>query len=197
MIRFWSRFWLDRSRESCTWVRHKKIGNYNCISKWRGEGKRHCRFDLSVGGNFKIVYETEEMWLPGLPIWVSTWKQKISIIKKNALVFKLSTLSSHWRGPWRWTSIQQGVEVTSCLWYSAPQPFTKLILGGKSNENPSQHNTEYDKVWQRKKYEEASWRSKKLSQNNTKPDCAHLGQLVHCFKPMVHRLGGVDNMKPS
>jgi len=21
------------------------------------------------------------------------------------------------------------------------------------------------------------------------PDCAHLGQLVHCFKPMVHRLG--------
>ena len=49
------------------------------------------------------------MWLLGLPIWVST-------------------LSSHWRGPCRWISIQQGVEVTSCLWYSAPQPFTKDIL---------------------------------------------------------------------
>ena len=45
----------------------------------------------------------------GLPIWVST-------------------LSNHWRGPCRWTSIQQGVEVTSCRWYSAPQPLTKDIL---------------------------------------------------------------------
>lgn len=34
----------------------------------------------------------------------------------------VSTLSSHCRGPWRWTSIQQGVLVTSCRWYSAPQP---------------------------------------------------------------------------
>ena len=39
-------------------------------------------------------YETEEMWLLGLPIWVST-------------------LSSHCRGPCRWISIQHGVEVTS------------------------------------------------------------------------------------
>ena len=40
------------------------------------------------------------------------------------------TLSSHCRGPCRWISIQHGVEVTSCLWYSAPQPFTKDILEG-------------------------------------------------------------------
>ena len=40
----------------------------------------------------------------------------------------VSTLSSHWRGPCRWISIQHGVEVTSCRWYSAPQPLTKLIL---------------------------------------------------------------------
>ena len=36
-----------------------------------------------------------------------------------------------------------------------------------------------------------------VRQNKAKPDCAHLGQLVHCFKPMVHRLGEVDNMKIS
>jgi len=37
------------------------------------------------------------------------------------------TLSSHWSGPLRWISIQHGVLVTSWRWYSAPQPFTKLI----------------------------------------------------------------------
>ena len=40
----------------------------------------------------------------------------------------VNTLSSHWRGPWRCTSIQHGVDVTSCRWYSAPQPLTKDIL---------------------------------------------------------------------
>lgn len=40
----------------------------------------------------------------------------------------VSTLSSHWRGPLRWSSIQHGVLVTVCLRYSAPQPFTKDIL---------------------------------------------------------------------
>ena len=49
------------------------------------------------------------MWLDGDPIWVRT-------------------LSSHWRGPSKWISIQHGVEVTSCRWYSAPQPLTNDIL---------------------------------------------------------------------
>lgn len=53
-------------------------------------------------------HDTEEMGLCGDPIWVRT-------------------LSSHWSGPERCTSIQQGVEVTSWRWYSAPQPFTKLM----------------------------------------------------------------------
>ena len=48
-------------------------------------------------------YDTELIWLFGLPICVIT-------------------LSSHWRGPFRWISIQHGVEVTSWRWYSAPQP---------------------------------------------------------------------------
>lgn len=51
-------------------------------------------------------YETEEMGFRGEPIWVRT-------------------LSSHWRGPWRWISIQHGVLVTSCRWYSAPQPWER------------------------------------------------------------------------
>lgn len=53
-------------------------------------------------------HETDEMGLCGDPIWVST-------------------LSSHCKGPERCTSIQQGVEVTSWRWYSAPQPLTKLM----------------------------------------------------------------------
>lgn len=40
----------------------------------------------------------------------------------------VSTLSSHCRGPFRCNSIQHGVDVTVCLLYSAPHPFTKLIL---------------------------------------------------------------------
>lgn len=37
------------------------------------------------------------------------------------------TLSSHCSGPFRCSSIQQGVLVTVCRLYSAPQPLTKLI----------------------------------------------------------------------
>ena len=37
------------------------------------------------------------------------------------------TLSNHCRGPLRWSSIQQGVDVTVCRRYSAPHPLTKLI----------------------------------------------------------------------
>ena len=53
-------------------------------------------------------YETEEMGSSGDPIWDRT-------------------LSSHCSGPLRCISIQHGVLVTSWRWYSAPQPFTKLI----------------------------------------------------------------------
>lgn len=53
--------------------------------------------------------DTEEMALIGDPICTST-------------------LSNHWRGPFRWISTQQGVLVTSWRWYSAPQPFTNDIL---------------------------------------------------------------------
>lgn len=55
-----------------------------------------------------LSYDTELMALCGDPICVST-------------------LSSHCSGPCKWISIQHGVLVTSCRWYSAPQPFTKLI----------------------------------------------------------------------
>jgi len=54
-------------------------------------------------------YETDEM---------AQWGEPIST----------RTLSNHWRGPCKWISIQQGVLVTSCRWYSAPQPFTNDIL---------------------------------------------------------------------
>lgn len=46
---------------------------------------------------------TEEMGLRDEPICLSTW-------------------SSHLSGPFRCTSIQQGVDVMSCRWYSWPQP---------------------------------------------------------------------------
>lgn len=52
--------------------------------------------------------DTDEIGLWGEPIWVNT-------------------LSSHCSGPLRWISIQHGVLVTSCRWYSAPQPLTKLM----------------------------------------------------------------------
>lgn len=39
----------------------------------------------------------------------------------------VSTLSSHCNGPFKCNSIQQGVDVTVCRRYAAPQPFTKLI----------------------------------------------------------------------
>ena len=85
----------------------------------------------------------------GLPIWVST-------------------LSSHWRGPCRWTSIQQGVEVTSCRWYSAPQPFTKLIL--------------------QKTYMLANTFFFFFVNIVAIPDGTHLGQLVDGLEPVVDGL---------
>ena len=40
----------------------------------------------------------------------------------------VSTLSSHCKGPLRWTSIQQGVAVTVFRLYSSPHPFTNESL---------------------------------------------------------------------
>lgn len=57
----------------------------------------------------KNIYDIEEHGSLGEPICVRT-------------------LSNHCNGPFKWSSIQQGVEVTVCLRYSAPQPLTKLIL---------------------------------------------------------------------
>jgi len=70
---------------------------------------RNNRIDISMiwGHNTHCTYDTDEIGLCGAPIFVST-------------------LSSQCSGPLRWISIQHGVLVTSCLWYSAPQPFTKL-----------------------------------------------------------------------
>lgn len=51
------------------------------------------------------IYDTEVIGFIGEPICVRT-------------------LSNHCSGPWRWISIQHGVDVTSCRWYSAPQPLT-------------------------------------------------------------------------
>ena len=56
-----------------------------------------------------LCYDIELHGIRGEPIWVKT-------------------RSNHWRGPFRWSSIQQGVEVTVWRLYSAPQPLTKLIL---------------------------------------------------------------------
>lgn len=54
----------------------------------------------------ECVYDMELHGRRGDPIWVST-------------------RSSHCSGPLRCNSIQQGVDVTVCRRYSAPQPFTK------------------------------------------------------------------------
>ena len=70
--------------------------------------KRKMKKLVGVENIRRVNQETDEIGLRGVPIWVRT-------------------RSSHCRGPFRWISTQQGVEVTSCLWYSAPQPFTKLM----------------------------------------------------------------------
>ena len=66
-------------------------------------------FENSSDALIVNIHDTDEIGFLGEPI-------------------SLSTLSSHCKGPWRWISIQHGVLVTSCLWYSAPHPLTKLIL---------------------------------------------------------------------
>ena len=85
-----------------------------------------------------LVLDTDEIWLCGEPICVRTLSNHCSKMFVN-LVYDtdeiwlcgepicVNTLSNHWRGPLRCISIQHGVLVTSCRWYSAPQPFTKLM----------------------------------------------------------------------
>lgn len=78
------------------------------------------------------------MGLWGEPIWVRT-------------------LSSHCRGPWRWISIQHGVLVTSCRWYSAPQPWNtstnmsivllKIVCYMKGNKKFSLNSAFYTHTW--------------------------------------------------
>ena len=73
----------------------------------------------------EVCYETDVMWLEGDPIWVRT-------------------LSSHCRGPSRWISIQHGVDVTSCRWYSAPHPLTNDILSTEKIYRYCILNFQYD-----------------------------------------------------
>ena len=91
------------------------------MNDWKLDTNRICHFFHSV------LYDIELHGNRGEPIWVRT-------------------RSNHWSGPLRWSSIQQGVDVTVCLLpsrnghgttpyffastylYSAPQPLTKDIL---------------------------------------------------------------------
>lgn len=43
----------------------------------------------------------------------------------------LSTLSSHFKAPWRWISTQHGVLVIAWRWYPAPQPYRRDRQMGK------------------------------------------------------------------
>ena len=56
-----------------------------------------------------ISHDIDEHLIDGEPIWVKT-------------------RSNHWSGPFKWSSIQHGVDVTVWRRYSAPQPLTKDIL---------------------------------------------------------------------
>lgn len=59
---------------------------------------------------------------------IIAWNQVFELMTPPGLPIWDRTLSNHIKGPCRCISIQQGVLVISCLWYSAPQPFTKLNL---------------------------------------------------------------------
>ena len=58
---------------------------------------------------YNFSHDIDEHLIDGEPIWVKT-------------------RSNHWSGPFKWSSIQHGVDVTVWRRYSAPQPLTKDIL---------------------------------------------------------------------
>ena len=87
------------------------------------------------------------MWLLGLPIWVST-------------------LSSHCRGPCRWISIQQGVEVTSWKYQNCKNLSCQLVCTAA--------------------YLSVVFSAPTLHKRH--PDGAHLGQLVHSLEAVVDGL---------
>ena len=97
----------------CQHLTQEGFPECNLASSARGKVVENC---TCVGARVARQYmlsvldpqETDPQVRLGAPIWEST-------------------LSSHCRGPFSFTSIQQGVEVTSCREYSAPQPFTKEI----------------------------------------------------------------------
>ena len=77
----------------------------------------------------------------------------------------VSTLSSHCKGPLRWTSIQQGVAVTVFRLYSSPHPFTNESL----------------KVW--------TVKTRHTPSLPDPPDGAHAGQVVHVLVAPLDALG--------
>ena len=66
-------------------------------------------FLISLFCEHTISHDIDEHLIDGEPIWVKT-------------------RSNHWSGPFKWSSIQHGVDVTVWRRYSAPQPLTKDIL---------------------------------------------------------------------
>lgn len=126
---FWKLITMNMNTNKCKFITRYKCVGHNYVEKI----SHNICFSMSAhsictGNSSKIKtsplkiwlkrillhYETEEMGFRGEPIWVRT-------------------LSSHWRGPWRWISIQHGVLVTSWRWYSAPQPWK----GTDNKGNPS------------------------------------------------------------
>ncbi|KAK2176278.1 hypothetical protein NP493_673g01031 [Ridgeia piscesae] len=87
-----------------------KSNKYGATHSTDNNESHNNKYGIDDWGNTKNNnHETDEIGLCGDPICVRT-------------------LSSHCSGPFKCISIQHGVLVTSCRWYSAPHPFTKLIL---------------------------------------------------------------------
>ena len=93
---------------------------------------------LLVGCNWEVMFrETWDLSTDEVTWHYCCWGRSGELMIKIYVLdphFRLGepiccrTLSSHWSGPLRWTSIQQGVAVTVFLLYSSPQPLTNEIL---------------------------------------------------------------------